>query len=533
MRHLPLADLPGSKLFKDVLDHPEQFFDRSTVDTNLITARSKQGASRTRLRELIERGMASVELTEQQQRNLDLLANGTATVVVTGQQVGFLGGPLYTLIKIRSAAQAATELSTDTSTPVVPVFWLEDNDHDAAEASAVTLPSLTTSHWDGVEDRIPVHQRHFSPHELEIVDSVLQHLDGQHADAVRSRLTTIYHGTSAWADAFISVLQPYLGEWGVLVIRGSDVVSSGLHAPIIDRDLQLGGELERVMEERTDDLVAKGYHAQATIGGVSFFMLVNGERHRILRDGDRYRVGDLVLSSDEIMQRARTNPSEFTPSVLARPLVQDAVLPSIATVLGPGEIAYQAQITPAYKLVGIPQPVVLPRHMACVLDNKSERNLSKVGKDVEWFFRSWEDIDRSVTDELQAGADVPDVDGDIINSWTDPWLKAAKVIDPTLEKTVASATAGIRASLEGLTGKLRSALKKKNAETLERFRGLWSMVYPNATMNERVYPLAFWQARLGDDLLRIIVERICRNARTTLTIIGPTDAEDAAVHSRR
>lgn len=485
------------------------------------------------MRDLIERGMASLDLSPEQRKNVDLLTTGNATVVVTGQQVGALGGPLYTLIKIRSAVQAAIVISSQTNTDVVPVFWLEDNDHDAAEASSVTLPTLTTSHWDGLEDRIPVHQRHFSPQEREVIDTILQHLDGQHADDVRTRLSQVYHSTSAWTDAFLAVLQPYLASWGVIVVRGADVVASGLHAPIVDRDLQLGGELERVMEERTDELVAKGYHAQATIGGVSFFMMVNGERHRILRDGDNYRVGDLVMTHDEIRTRAQTAPSEFTPSVLARPLVQDAVLPSVATVLGPGEIAYQAQITPAYARVGIPQPVVLARHMACVLDARTERNLSKVGKDAEWFFRPWELVEREVTDTLQAAANVPEVDDAALSALTQPWLDAAEAIDVTLVKTVNSASVGMKSTLESLTGKLRSALKKKHAETLERFKGLWTALYPEATMNERIYPLAFWQARIGDDVLRIIVERICLSARNTLTIISPNDAEDAPLHPRR
>jgi hypothetical protein len=124
------------------------------------------------------------------------------------------------------------------------------------------------------------------------------------------------------------------------------------------------------------------------------------------------------------------------------------------------------------------------------------------------------------------------VDASAIAAFTQPWLDAAAAIDPTLEKTVVSATVGMQSSLEALTGKLRAAVKRKNGETLERVRGLWASIYPDATMNERVFPLALWQSRLGDDALRIIVERICLNARTTLTIIGPSDAENAAVHPR-
>ncbi|RPI69918.1 MAG: bacillithiol biosynthesis BshC, partial [Ignavibacteriae bacterium] len=385
-----------------------------------------------------------------------------------------------------SMTSSTTSLSTNSSTN-----------------SSTSSSTSSTTHWSSTHDRIPVWQRQFSATELEAVDAALAWLDGQHADAVKTALTSIYHSMHSWTNAFLAILQPYLADWGVLVIRGSHVIDTGLHGPILERDLLGGGDLERAMEVRTDDLVADGYHAQATIGGVSFFMTVDGERHKVLRDGDNYRVNDVLITAADLHERARTSPSDFTPSVLARPLVQDAVLPTIATVLGPGEIAYQAQTTPAYALCGIPQPLVMPRHMACILDHRTERNLSKYGRPAEWFFRSWEEIEREVGDELQQRANVPEVDATAIAAFTQPWLDAAAAIDPTLEKTVVSATVGMQSSLEALTGKLRAAVKRKNGETLERVRGLWASIYPDATMNERVFPLALWQSRLGDDALRI------------------------------
>jgi uncharacterized protein YllA (UPF0747 family) len=283
----------------------------------------------------------------------------------------------------------------------------------------------------------------------------------------------------------------------------------------------LGGDLERAIEKHTEELVTLGYHAQATVADVSFFLHVDGHRQKIHQETNNYRVGERVMTSEEILTLARTQPSLFSPSVLARPLVQDAVLPTVATVLGPGEIAYQAQITPAYAMVAINQPVVLPRHMACVLDHRTERNLSKSGRDISWFFRPWEAVEHDAADELQQRANVPEVDEAIIRSLTQPWLDSATAVDPTLEKTVISATVSIQNSLEALSGKLRAAVKRKNGETLERLLGLWTSIYPDATMNERVFPMALWNARLGADAVRIIAERICQNSRTTLTIIGP------------
>ena len=59
--------------------------------------------------------------------------------VVTGQQPGLFGGPLYSLIKAMSTVAAARELEARTGQPVVPVFWIEGDDHDFEEIRGAWL----------------------------------------------------------------------------------------------------------------------------------------------------------------------------------------------------------------------------------------------------------------------------------------------------------------------------------------------------------------------------------------------------------
>src|SRR5512139_303813 len=66
--------------------------------------------------------------------SLALLAGG-APAVVTGQQAGLLGGPLFTLLKTLTAIRAARELTARHGRPFVPVFWSETEDHDLAEVN--------------------------------------------------------------------------------------------------------------------------------------------------------------------------------------------------------------------------------------------------------------------------------------------------------------------------------------------------------------------------------------------------------------
>ena len=157
------------------------------------------------------------------------------------------------------------------------------------------------------------------------------------------------------------------------------------------------------------------------------------------------------------------------------------------------------------------------RHMACLLDAKAERDLDKSGRTVEWFFRSWDQVQGALNEDLASDAipSIPD-----LSSTLDAWRAAAEAIDPTLIKTVGSTGAQVEAAFQALAGKLRGALKKRDQQTVDRHQRLWLALYPNATMNERVYPLAYWAARIGNTALRIIVEQACRQSRTSLTVIG-------------
>ncbi|MGC5198723.1 bacillithiol biosynthesis protein BshC, partial [Aphanothece microscopica] len=168
---------------------------------------------------------------------------------MTGQQVGLLGGPLYTILKIASTAAAARQVTESIGRTVVPMFWLEDNDHDAAEASKASLPApdgtMTDVHaWDGEQDRMPVWRRSFSATELTILEQALASLTGPFADDCRQDMMQAARIGSTWADVFLSTLAPYLAAWGVLVVRGSTVVRSGLHQPLVLADLDAPGAVE-------------------------------------------------------------------------------------------------------------------------------------------------------------------------------------------------------------------------------------------------------------------------------------------------
>src|SRR5688572_13632429 len=67
------------------------------------------------------------------------LADPATRVIITGQQAGLFGGPLFTLLKAITTMKLAVQVSKDHRVPVVPVFWIDAEDHDWLEVSGCTV----------------------------------------------------------------------------------------------------------------------------------------------------------------------------------------------------------------------------------------------------------------------------------------------------------------------------------------------------------------------------------------------------------
>lgn len=455
--------------------------------------------------------------------------------VVTGQQVGLFGGPLYTILKICSARAAADEISRSTGISADAVFWLEDNDHDAHEAASVWLPSEGTvkehSFLDGSNDRLPVSDLMLTESDVHRIDEMLTMLDGRFTKEVQQMLNGAYTTGTSWSDAFLQVISRFLDAWQITVVRGSDVIASGSHRWLVEKDITEPGSIEKVITSTSAELERQGYQAQAVVPDFLFFLKEGNSRQKLSRNVHQFATAGATYSADELLKILDAEPERFSPSVLARPLVQDTHLNSVAAVLGPAEISYHAQLVDAYKALGVRQPLILCRHSACIIDTKTRRDLEKVGTDPQFFFRNWEEVERDITDTLAHETELPAISDGSLSQLLNPYRTAARQIDPTLLKTVEATGASIRSSFRHLEGKLKNALKRNNTQTFERVKSIWTSLYPAGSPNERILPLAMWLSRIGFDTLRIIVEKICEGSRTQYMIADASQINTVEPHA--
>jgi len=143
---LPFSQIPHTtRLFTDFLSYSpavQSFYPQSPSLNDWLTKEAKSisydSSRHERISDILERQNKAWQASERTFANIDRLRKGAAAIV-TGQQVGLFGGPMFTIYKALTAVKLAEE-STRAGVDAVPIFWLATYDHDLAEINHVSIP---------------------------------------------------------------------------------------------------------------------------------------------------------------------------------------------------------------------------------------------------------------------------------------------------------------------------------------------------------------------------------------------------------
>ena len=102
---------------------------------------------------------ATLGIDEEQREIREKLLRDDCFCVVTGQQLAWYGGPLYTFFKVISTILKAREISKFTGKTIIPVFWLADEDHDYDEINTSTWYEWKSQINHQATDRQPICHR--------------------------------------------------------------------------------------------------------------------------------------------------------------------------------------------------------------------------------------------------------------------------------------------------------------------------------------------------------------------------------------
>ena len=529
---IPYTQLPHiPRLFTDFLYHyprVSEFFPLNPFEEESFS----QAARSLQYSTVLRREMVAV-LQEQNQRfsageqtfrNLALLEKPDCFAVVTGQQAGLFTGSAFAIYKALTAVKVARTLS-QRGLPAVPVFWLATEDHDLAEVNHCYVQDrdgnpqqLAYSENPPVEDA-PVGSIQFT----EAIQTTLEALRGflpESSDqaALLESLSECYRPGESFGTAFGRFMARLFADYGIVLVDPLDVrlhsLSSHVFRTAVESATTLVGELIECNRRLQDG----GYHPQVRVTENSSLLFYYADGQRVplrLRDGQFVSSRGQTYSPQELLAQLQQRPGILSPNVLLRPVMQDALLPTIAYVGGPSELAYLAQAAPVYQRVLGRMPVLLPRASFTILEQPTNRLLAKfgltlldvcAGKQALREKMAAHFLPPDLTEVFRKAAASLDENLEAIQ-------KSLGKLDPTLVDAAANSARKMHYQLSTVERKAAAAAQSRSEQVERDALRLENSLYPHKTLQERLYSGINYLARYGPQFLTRIYEQIDLNSR--------------------
>ena len=440
-----------------------------------------------------------------------LLRNPQTVAVVTGQQAGLFGGPLFTLLKALTALRLAEQVRTEHGVPTVAVFWIDAEDHDWDEVkSCSVLDSDMKPLAIAAGDPPQAHSGPVARVRLdESVNAAISALEAampgtEFTPALIDGLRHAYAPGTGMADAFGRWLETVLGPRGLIVFDASDPAAKPLVSHIFALEIEQAGQTARLAAEAGAALEARGYHAQATPqeGSLALFHM-NAGRQPIKPHQAGFLVGERPESTAALLEAVRSSPEEFSPSVLLRPIVQDTLFPTVCYVAGPNELAYLGQLRRVYDAFSIPMPLIQQRATATLVDSNALRFLTRYDVALE-SLRAQDEAVLNAVLEAQLPPSVETSLDEAVRTLEQRMERLAKEvvqIDPTLEGASRSTLSRMQDDLKKLHGKIIQAAKRKDETLRRQFQNARAQAFPGGEPQERAVGFVYFLNKYGPALV--------------------------------
>ena len=464
--------------------------------------------------------MASIIAEQQRRRQAPpeareaarLLADPGTVAVVTGQQAGLFGGPLFTLLKALTAIKLAEQVGRDHGVAAVAVFWVDAEDHDWDEVRSCTvLDEALAPHTVGLAPRAggqpgAVGNVLVDDSMLAVLSELEQRLPPtDFRPLLLEGLRRAYAPGTRMADAFGRWMEEVLGHRGLVVYDASDVAAKALVGPVFTRELSTPGQTGRLAALAGSALTACGYHAQVQPQdeGLSLFHLGDDGRLAIRHHEGGLFVGERRYDAPALIDEARAHPASFSPNVLLRPIVQDSLFPTVCYVAGPNELAYLGQLRGVYEHFGVPMPLMYQRATATIVDSAAIRFFTKYLLPLE----ALQPQDEAALNALLRAELSPAVEASLTEASRvieEQMLRVVAVLptlDPTLEGAARSTLGRMQHEIQTLHGKVIQAAKRRDETLRRQFLRTRALTFPHGHAQERAVGFVSFLNQYGPSLV--------------------------------
>ena len=518
----PFKELSFSKLFCDYTQQTGQlkdFFQYHPTSDEALLSRAKK--VKHQLNPALKEALLAYNDTSLMHpkalENLnELVSNPQTRTIVTGQQVTFAGGTMFTIYKILTAIVRAAQIEKICDHKVVPIFWVADEDQDFDEISRIGFP--VGNEWSEFSLDSPQisGQRAGQTPVQETINDLIASIEASlsptdHRDEIIKMLRTSYIPGSMQTDSFSRLITRLFSHFGLLIFGSAKsearILVKNKIKELIDRSSSIFTALEKASNN-----IEKNYHRQASISESNWFLVIeDGVRIKLNFENGVWSTSDgHSYTTEELKNQVDSDPNAVSPNVFMRPLLQDFMLPNLALVGGPGEIAYYAQMKSVYEVCEMEMPVIIPRFSGTVFESSTRKYFDELPFSLPDYNNRIEDLEKKFVESTQ------DVDlNSKFESWSreltklaDEHISIVEDVDPTLVGTLKKVESDQINMLNQLKGKMFKALKNKQDVQLKRISRVQQALFPNRNLQERelafIYILNKYGVQFLDELYQVI-----------------------------
>lgn len=412
--------------------------------------------------------------------NIDLLVQDNTYTVTTGHQICLFTGPLYSIYKIVSTIKLCKQLKEKhPDKNFVPIFWMATEDHDKEEINHLHVFNNQLV-WNTPQTGMV---GNFNLNGIETVLSSLKDIFSNNADLINP-IIEIYETAPTLKVAHRNLINYLFESHGLVIIDGDSKTFKQGISKAFENEL-LESKTSEIIEQQSNKLADLGYKNQVTPREINLFYLGDDFRERIVFENNHYHVlnTSLKFTKDGILNELKENPEKFSPNVALRPIYQEFLLPNIATIGGPGEIAYWLQLKNAFLYHQVNFPVLILRDSFLIFRKsilkKMESNLLTLGD-------LFKNPDLVVKEKIVESSEISfDQEIKELEKIFDIAKEKAVNIDTSLEKTVIGELKKAQNSINMIRSKTIKAEKKNNEITVNQINSVYEYAFPNGVFQER------------------------------------------------
>ncbi len=451
--------------------------------------------------------------------NIERLRQTDSLTVFTGQQVGLFGGPLYAIYKTMGAILQARRIAEMLNRPVIPVFWMASDDHDFAEVRWTAFPGpdnkIRRLEYEPASEpeRIPISQVALDDRISEVHEARRDvRLETEFSAEIDGVLEEAYRPGVTMTEAFANWMAWVTRGTGLVLFSPSCVEAKRQAVDLFTQEIQNPKSSADRLEWCNLRIQESGYRLQVSHPKPNTHLFhANGQRNALQVQGDG-QLTDGIDDGDKNSwaERLQEHPERFSPGVLFRPVMQNYLFPAVAYVAGPSEISYWAQARALFEVFDVVQPIVLSRPFVTLLERKIRKAVEKLELSVPDVLTDRE----QVVNEVAQRTFPPDLHkkfGETVECFTDHIDKLNEAVtsfEPTLKKSFEQGAGRIRGELTNLEKKAFQAHKRRNEIIRDQVYKVSAHLYPENTLQERVFGLPYYLNKYGPDLIAYVLDRI-------------------------